>query len=54
MMCGDKKGARSSDMMGSMMMKCHRMMQARMDMMQEMMGQLLEHEEAEQELEHGK
>ena len=50
MMCGGKKGMKSGDMM----MKCHRMMQARMDMMQDMMGQMLEHEEAEQELEHGK
>ena len=50
MMCGGKKGTKSGDMM----MKCHRMMQARMDMMQDMMGQMLEHEEAEQGLEHGK
>jgi hypothetical protein len=48
-MCGGKKGMKSGDMM----MKCHRMMQARMDMMQEMMGQMLEHEDAEQKLEHG-
>jgi len=47
MMCGGKKGGKSGDMM----MKCHRMMQTRVDMMQEMMGQMLEHEEAEQQLE---
>ena len=48
MMCGGKKGTKSGDMM----MKCHGMMQARMEMMQDMMGQMLEHEEAEHELEH--
>jgi len=50
MMCGGKKGGKSGDMM----MKCHRMMQTRVDMMQEMMGQMLEHEEAEQQLERAK
>ena len=49
MSCG-KKGMKPGDMM----MKCHQMMQARMDMMQDMMGQMLEHEEAEQGLERGK
>jgi hypothetical protein len=49
MMCGDKKGMKS----GEMMMQCHRMMHARLGMLQEMMGQILEHEEAEQQLERG-
>ena len=43
MMCGGKKGTKSGDMM----MKCHRMMQARMDMMIGMMDQMMKHEDAE-------
>jgi len=40
--------------MGMMMMKHHKMMEDRMDMMQQMMEQMMEHESAEQEMERGR
>jgi len=46
---GDKGG-----MMGGMMMKKHKKMEDRMDMLQMMMEQLIEHEKAEQEMELGR
>ena len=39
---------------GGMMMKKHKMMEARMDLLQKMMEQMLEHESAEQEIERGR
>ena len=45
---GDKGG-----MMGGMMMKKHKKMEDRMDMMQMMMEQMIEHEKAEQDMELG-
>ena len=46
---GDKGG-----MMGGMMMKKHKKMEDRMDMMQMMMEQMIEHEKAEQDTELGR
>ena len=55
---GGEKGAENSgeigEMMGGMMMKKHTMMEDRLDAMQKMMEQMLEHEAAEQEMERGK
>jgi hypothetical protein len=39
--------------MGGMMMKKHKKMEDRMDMMQMMMEQMIEHEKAEQDMELG-
>ena len=39
--------------MGKMMMKRHKMMEDRMDMMQMMLEQMMEHESAEQKMERG-
>ncbi len=49
-----EKGAEKDGkpMMGMMMMKRHKMMEDRLDGMQKMMEQMLEHEAAEQEMEH--
>ena len=46
---GDSGGAP----MGKMMMKRHKMMEDRMDMMQMMLEQMMEHESAEQKMERG-
>ena len=50
MMCATEDAMKS----GETMMKCHRMMQARMDMMQQMMEQMMEHEGAEEEMQHNR
>jgi len=51
---GDGEDAEKSGTMGGMMMKKHKMMESRLDAMQKMMEQMLEHEAAEQDMEHGK
>ena len=51
---GGEKDTDKGGMMGGMMMKKHQMMEDRLDAMQKMMEQILEHEAAEQDMEHGK
>jgi len=48
---GGEEAAGKGGMMGGMMMKKHKLMEDRLDAMQKMMEQMLEHEAAEQELE---
>jgi hypothetical protein len=47
-------GADKGGMMGGMMMMKHKKMEDRMDMLQMMMEQMIEHEKAEQEMELGR
>jgi len=50
---GDGEAAEKGGMMGGMMKK-HKLVEDRLDAMQKMIEQMLEHEAAEQEMEHGK
>ena len=50
---GDGEAAEKGGMMGGMMKK-HKLVEDRLDAMQKMMEQMLEHEAAEQDMEHGK
>ena len=51
---GDDRGAAMGDKMGGMMMKKHKMVEKRLDAMQQMMEQMLEHDAAEQDMEQAK
>ncbi len=48
---GNKGWQKMEGMHKGMMMKCHHMMEARLDVMEKMMDQMLEHEAAEQQME---